>query len=154
LEQLAYGAENATWRNFFLTGATELRDGNVGSAVQVTSATLLAQLTPEQIFDSLAIQVNGPRSWDLDIAIDITFADLGANYRLALRNGVLVYRKVAADPGTATVTVKVGSKFRLLAVSMGDFSSPGLEVSGDQTALQSLLGSLDASDPSFNIVTP
>ena len=154
LEQLAYGAENATWRNFFLTGATELRDGNVGSAVQVTSATLLAQLTPEQIFDSLAIQVNGPRSWDLDIAIDITFADLDANYRLALRNGVLVYRKVAADPGSATVTVKVGSKFRLLAVSMGDFSSPGLEVSGDQTALQSLLGSLDAPDPSFNIVTP
>ena len=105
-------------------------------------------------FDSLAIQVNGPRSWDLDIAIDITFADLDANYRLALRNGVLVYRKVAADPGTATVTVKVGSKFRLLTVSMGDFSSPGLEVSGDQTALQSLLGSLDAPDPSFNIVTP
>jgi linear primary-alkylsulfatase len=32
LEQLAYGAENATWRNFFLSGATELRDGNFGTA--------------------------------------------------------------------------------------------------------------------------
>ena len=29
LEQLAYGAENATWRNFFLSGATELRDGQL-----------------------------------------------------------------------------------------------------------------------------
>lgn len=32
LEQLAYGAECATWRNFFLTGAAELRDGNPGSS--------------------------------------------------------------------------------------------------------------------------
>jgi alkyl sulfatase BDS1-like metallo-beta-lactamase superfamily hydrolase len=31
LEQLAYGAENATWRNFFLSGATELREGNFGT---------------------------------------------------------------------------------------------------------------------------
>ena len=55
LEQLAYGAENATWRNFFLSGATELRDGNFGTAAQTTSPSLLSQLTPEQIFDGLAI---------------------------------------------------------------------------------------------------
>ena len=154
LEQLAYGAENATWRNFFMSGATELRDGNFGTAAQITSPTLLSQLTPEQIFDSLAIRVNGPRSWDLDITIDVTFADLDANYRLALRNGVLVHRKVAADPATATVTVKLNSKFRLLTASVGDFSSPGLELSGDAAALQTLLGALDQPDPSFNIVTP
>ena len=46
LEQLGYGAENATWRNFFLTGATELRDGNFGTATSTTSPTLLSQLTP------------------------------------------------------------------------------------------------------------
>ncbi|CAM3293290.1 alkyl/aryl-sulfatase [Mycobacterium intermedium] len=154
LEQLAYGAENATWRNFFLSGATELREGNFGTAAQVTSPSLLLQLSPEQIFDGLAIRINGPRAWDLDIAIDITFADLGANYRLTLRNGVLVQRKVAADPATATVTVKLASKFRLLGVLLGDFGSPGLEVTGDQSALQSLIGVLDAPDPSFNIVTP
>nr|WP_172828811.1 alkyl sulfatase dimerization domain-containing protein [Mycobacterium sp. 1164966.3] len=154
LEQLAYGAENATWRNFFLSGATELRDGNFGTAAQITSPTLLSQLTPEQIFDSLAIRVNGPRSWDLDITIDVTFADSAANYRLTLRNGVLVYRKVAADPDTATVTAKLDSKFRLLMASVGDFSSPGLELSGDPAALQTLLGALDQPDPNFNIVTP
>jgi alkyl sulfatase BDS1-like metallo-beta-lactamase superfamily hydrolase len=154
LEQLAYGAENATWRNFFMSGAAELRDGNFGTAVQVASATMLSQLTPEQIFDSLAIRVNGPRSWDLNIAIDITFADLAVNYRLTLRNGVLVYRKVSADSATATVTVKLDSKFRLLQVAMGDFTSPGLEISGDQAALQAFLGVLDQPDPAFNIVTP
>ena len=97
LEQLAYGAENATWRNFFLSGATELRQGNFGTAAQTTSPSMLAQLTPEQIFDTFAISVNGPRAWDLDLAIDVTFLDVDTNYRLTLRNGVLVYRKAVAD---------------------------------------------------------
>lgn len=154
LEQLAYGAENATWRNFFLSGATELRDGNFGTATTTTSLSMLSQLTPEQIFDGLAIRVNGPRSWDLNIAIDIAFADTATNYRLALRNGVLIRRKVAPDPSTATVTIKLTTKVRLLAVVLGDFRSPGLELSGDQTALQSFLDVLDGPDPSFNIVTP
>jgi len=153
-EQLAYGSENATWRNFFLTGASELRDGNVGTALSSASPTMFNQLTPEQIFDSLAIRVNGPRSWELDIAIDISFTDVGANYRLALRNGVLVYRHVPADPATATVTVALASKMRLLAVVMGDVASPGLEITGDVSALQALLGVLDQPDPTFNIVTP
>lgn len=154
LEQLAYGSENATWRNFFLSGASELRDGNFGTATQVASPTMLSQLTPEQIFDGLAVRVDGPRSWDLDIAIDITFADSATNYRLTLCNGVLVHRKAPADSATATVTVKLDSKFRLLAMVMGDFTSPGLEISGDQAALQALLGVVDRPDPNFNIVTP
>ncbi len=154
LEQLAYGAENATWRNFFLSGAAELRDGNLGTATQTTSPSLLSQLTPEQIFDSLAISVNGPRAWELDLAVDVTFADLHTNYRLTLCNGVLVRRNVPADSATANVTVTVATKMRLLAVVMGDVSSPGLDVSGDRTALQQLLDVLDKPDPAFNIVTP
>lgn len=154
LEQLAYGAENATWRNFFLSGAMELRDGNVGTATTTTSPSMLTQLTPEQIFDSLSIRVNGPRSWDLDLAIDVTLADTAVNYRLTLRNGVLVHRKAAPDPATATVTVKLAGKIRLLSLAAGDFSSPGLQLSGDRGALQALVDVLDGPDPSFNIVTP
>ena len=153
-DRLAHGAENATWRNFFLSGAVELRDGNFGTAGQTTSLTLMAQLTPEQIFDGLAISVNGPRASDLDLAVDITLTDVSTNYRLALRNGVLVHRKVAADSATANVTVKLDNTIRLLTVAMGDVGSPGLEISGDQTALQQLLGVLDKPDPAFNIVTP
>ena len=73
LQQLAYGAENGPWRNFFLAGATELADGNFGSPTQSSSPTLMSQLTPEQIFDALAISVNGPKAWDLDLALDVSF---------------------------------------------------------------------------------
>jgi alkyl sulfatase BDS1-like metallo-beta-lactamase superfamily hydrolase len=154
LEQLAYGAENATWRNFFLSGATELRDGNFGTALAPNSPSLLSALTPEQIFDGLAITVNGPRAWDLDLAIDVALSDLDSNYRLTLRNGVLVHRKAVADSTTADVTIKLDNAFRLIRAAMGDTGSPGLEVSGDQSALQQLLGVLDPANPAFNIVTP
>lgn len=154
LEQMAYGAENAVWRNFFLSGATELRVGNFGTPTQASSPTLLAQLSPEQMFDTFAININGPRAWDLNLAIDVTFQDVATNYRLTLRNGVLVYRNVAGDPSTAQATVTLANKLRLLAFAAGDTSSPGVEVTGDATALPTLLGAIDRPDPAFNIITP
>ena len=154
LEQLAYGAENATWRNFFLSGATELRDGNFGTATSAASPSMLSQLTPEQMFDTLAISINGPRAWDLNLAIDVTFSDVDTNYRVTLRNGVLAYRKRSADETTANATVRLDNKMRLLMFAAGDRTSPGIDISGDADALPALLGVLDAPDPKFNIVTP
>jgi alkyl sulfatase BDS1-like metallo-beta-lactamase superfamily hydrolase len=154
LEQLGYGAECATWRNFFLVGAVELRGGNTGTPVGGNTTGVLGQLTPEQMFDALAISVNGPRAWDLDLALDVTFGDLGSNYRLTLRNGVLVSRRRDAEPATANATVTVATKMRLMAAAAGDLTSPGIEVNGDSGALAALLGVLDRPDPAFNIVTP
>lgn len=153
LEQLAYGSETATWRNFFLAGATELRDGNFGTPTQAASPSMMGQLTPEQMFDVLAISVNGPRAWDLDLAIDVVFGGQD-NYRLTLRNGVLVYRKVPADEATAHATLRLDSKVRLISLLGGDFDSPGLQITGDAAALESLTSVLDRPDPAFNIVTP
>ncbi|KUI35180.1 alkyl sulfatase [Mycobacterium sp. IS-1496] len=154
LEQLAYGAENAVWRNFFLSGATELREGNFGTPTQATSPTVLAQLTPEQMFDALAINVDGPRAWDLDVAVDVTFVDTGDNHRLTLRNGVLVHRRVRADGESAQATIRLSDKLRLLAYAAGDTASPGVEIAGDEAALASIVGVLDRPDPGFDIVTP
>jgi alkyl sulfatase BDS1-like metallo-beta-lactamase superfamily hydrolase len=154
LEQMAYGAENAVWRNFFLSGATELRAGNFGTPTQTASPSIMGQLTPEQMFDTFAININGPAAWDLDVSVDITFLDTDTNYRLTLRNGVLVYRKTPAGETTAAATIKLANKLRLLAFAAGDSDSPGLEVIGDAGALPSILAVVDRPDPSFDIVTP
>lgn len=148
LTQLAYGAECATWRNFFLSGATELAAGNMGTPTQAaSSASLLGQLAPEQMFDVLAISVNGPKAWDLSLALDVSFDDLAVNYRLTLRNGVLVYRKASADASTANATIKLAGKLRLVTLTAGDQTSPGVEISGDPQALQSLVSVLDRPKP-------
>ena len=152
LEQLAYGAENGTWRNFFLSGATELREGNFGTPNATAAPAILAQLSAEQLFDSLALSVDGPKAWDLDLSLDVTFTDLKVNYRVTLHNGVLIYRKrLADDAAGASLTL---TKARMIAMLGGDMSSSGIEIGGDAAMLQSLLAVLSAGDPSFNIVTP
>ncbi len=153
LDQLAYGIENATWRNFFLSGATELREGNFGTPTGSDSLDMLSQLSPVQIFESLAIRVNGPKAWDEELSLDIVFSDLDETYRLTLRNGVLIHReRIAQDPDAdATLTTQ---KLRLQLLLAGDESSPGVAFAGDPSAFGRLVAVLDAPDPDFNIVLP
>ena len=96
--------------------------------------------------------MNGPRAWDLDLALDVTFTDLDVNYRVTLRNGVLISRRQSADD-TATASLTL-TKLRMLALLGGDLASPGVEIGGDPAVLQSLLGVLEPGNPAFNIVEP
>ncbi|MEL4318211.1 alkyl sulfatase dimerization domain-containing protein [Leifsonia sp. YIM 134122] len=153
LEQLAYGAENGTWRNFFLSGATELRGENFGTPTVTAAPAIVAQLSPEQLFDSIAISVNGPRAWDLTLALDVTFTDLDRNFRASLHNGVFIAVEKPAVAETADATITT-TKLRMIALLGGDTASAGLDIAGDAGMLQTLLGVLDAGDPAFNIVTP
>ena len=112
----------------------------------------MAQLSPEQVFDSIAITVDGPRAWDLDLAFDVTFSDLERSFHLTLTNGVLVYLEQDPD-GTAPLHLTL-TKTRLLALLTGDTSPAGLDINGDMGVLESLVGVLDPGDPGFNIVVP
>lgn len=152
LRQLGYGSENGTWRNFFLSGATELGEGNFGTPTSPNAPSIVAQLSPEQLLDSLAISVNGPAAWDLDLALDLVFTDLDVTYRVTLRNGVLVYvvRSEAAD---APLVLRM-PKLRLLALLGGDRTSPGIDAEGDMRVFEQLAAVLEPGDPSFEIVLP
>ncbi|MGH1523464.1 alkyl sulfatase dimerization domain-containing protein [Leifsonia sp. L25] len=152
LEQLAYGSENGTWRNFFLSGARELREGNFGTPTATASPAILIQLSPEQLFDSVAIRVDGPRAWELDLVFDITLTDLGRSFHLTLRNGVFVY--VEREPSGEAPLHLTLTKPRLLRLVGGDTESDGLTVEGDLGVLTQLVGVLDQGDPDFDIVLP
>lgn len=152
LEQLGYGAENGTWRNFFLSGATELREGNFGTPTSTNAPAILAQLSPEQLFDAISITVDGPKAWSLDLAFDVTFTDLGRSFHLTLRNGVLIYVEREPD-GSAPLHLSL-TKMRFLQLAGGDTTSDGLIVDGDAGIIDALTGVLDPGDPDFNIVVP
>ncbi|GIT79800.1 MBL fold hydrolase [Leifsonia sp. LS1] len=152
LEQLGYGAENGTWRNFFLSGATELREGGFGTPTSTDAPAILAQLSPEQIFDAVSITVDGPKAWDLDLALDITFTDLGRSFHVTLHNGVLISVEKEPD-GTAPLSLRL-TKPRFLSLAAGDITSDGLDVDGDIGILDQLTAVLDPGDPDFGIVLP
>jgi alkyl sulfatase BDS1-like metallo-beta-lactamase superfamily hydrolase len=157
LEQLAYGAENGTWRNFFLTGARELRHGSSGTAATIPP-DFIVSLSNEQLFDALAIQIDGPRAGDRSITLHWRFTDIGEEYAVTLQHGVLTHR-----PGTprgqvdATVSVERSAVNHVVAGSAtleALMASGRLAVEGDQAKLAELLGLLDPPDPNFAIVTP
>ncbi|WP_072803565.1 alkyl/aryl-sulfatase [Rhodococcoides yunnanense] len=149
--RLGYGAENATWRGFYLTGAHELRHG-IDPAPISTGAGMAAALSVEQLFDTVAIRVDGPRAAHEKFRIDWKFTDSGQTVRLSLSNGALIR---TVDPRTQpkvdlTVTLTKADLLGLLAG--GGFD--GLDSTGDVGVLTRLLGFLDAPDPIFPIVTP
>ncbi|MFI5040781.1 MAG: alkyl/aryl-sulfatase [Acidimicrobiales bacterium] len=151
-EALGRGAENGTWRNFYLQGAHELRHGVAPSATELSGAAdLVAALAVEQLLDSIAIRVNGPRAWDEHLTIDWVLTDAGHTYRTELTNGVLV-QDVDPDRGGADVTLTL-TKPQLLALLLGG-GLDGVTTEGDVGVLQRLLGVIDPPSGAFPIVTP
>lgn len=155
-EQLGYGSENGTWRNFYSSGAAELRHGQFGTPTVAASPDMIAQLSPAMLFDSLAVRVDGPRAWDERLTIDVHLTDSEERYRLRLANGVLTY-SAAPQTGPADATI-TGQRTALPALALGALSADtlaaaGLEVTGDPGVLGRLAGVLDIPDPDFAIVT-
>jgi alkyl sulfatase BDS1-like metallo-beta-lactamase superfamily hydrolase len=148
-ERLGFGAENGTWRSEFLAGATELRTGNFGTPAQTASPDMVAALTPQQVFDAIAIRVDGPRAWDERLSIGIDLTDVGETYRLDLRNGALVHRPAPAEGADLVLRLPRAALVGLLAGS-----TAGMTTEGDPGVLGRLAGLLEAPDPNFDIVLP
>jgi alkyl sulfatase BDS1-like metallo-beta-lactamase superfamily hydrolase len=151
-EQLGYGSENGTWRDFYLSGVTELREGQFGTPTETNAPDVIAALSPAMLFDALAIQVNGPAAWDERLSIDVLLTDTDERYRVRLANGVLTYSaRPQRGESDATVTT---TRRALPALASGDLAATGIEVTGDESAIGRLLGVLDPGDKNFAIVTP
>ncbi|MEV0228169.1 alkyl sulfatase dimerization domain-containing protein [Nonomuraea sp. NPDC050786] len=148
--RLGHGAENATWRNFYLMGALELSEGIVPATVDATSPDLLTALTVEQIFDSLAIRVDGPRAWNERLSIDWELTDLGERHRTTLSNGALIHQRQPAGE-SADLTLRL-TKEQLVGLLSGK-GVEGVEREGDTAALRRLVAVLDRPVPDFAIVT-
>jgi alkyl sulfatase BDS1-like metallo-beta-lactamase superfamily hydrolase len=112
-------------------------------------------LTVEQLFDSIAVRLNGPKAWSEDLTVDWHFTDLDKWFRCALSNGALIHNEQAGPsgnghPADATLTLTKPQLLMLLAGKGLD----GVQVEGDATVLAKLVGLVDAPDPQFPIVTP
>jgi alkyl sulfatase BDS1-like metallo-beta-lactamase superfamily hydrolase len=157
LEQLGYGAENATWRNFFLMGARELREGVAALPVE-PPPDIVANLSVGQLLDAMAIRLDGPRAWDANLRIDWVVTDPDSEHAVTVRNGVLRHRSGRHAPEAEAglvVAREALNQLLLKTADLGELAESGrLRLEGDGTKLGELLGLLDEPDPAFAIVTP
>ena len=157
-EQIAFGAENGTWRNVFLVGAKELRDGEPATAANRGAPDLLGALTVEQMLSSIAIRIDGPKAWDLHVVLSFVITDLDETYVFELRNGVANHRRTDAPAeGSTTLALARRSLIELFTgrLDFGEGLGDGrIVLDGDPTALGTLVSVIGKVERNFPIVTP
>lgn len=159
LEQLGYQAESGPWRNFYLTGAQELRNGVQKLPTPNTaSPDTVRAMTPEMFFDYLAVHINGEKAGDAKSVFNIDLGSDGGKYKLELENGVLNHT-VNAEAKDADTTIALNrdtlNKIILKEVTLKQAQDSGdVKVTGDGAKLDQMLGYMDKFEFWFNIVTP
>jgi alkyl sulfatase BDS1-like metallo-beta-lactamase superfamily hydrolase len=160
LEQIGYQAESGPWRNFYLSGAQELRTGVVKKGVGTTASPDTIRAMPlDLFFDYLGVRLNGPQAAGRNLTINWNFTDTKEKYVLALENGALNHtanRQAQEADATLTLTrlafneVILGGKPKLEA----HIASGAVRVEGRAEKVGELFSLLDNYSPWFNIVTP
>jgi alkyl sulfatase BDS1-like metallo-beta-lactamase superfamily hydrolase len=106
-DQMAYQAESGPWRDAYLTGALELRQGTPKVGISIANAKDLIRETPvDQFFSLMAVMLNGPKADGRVFSLNIEFTDLDETHILELENAVLHHRAgEAATDANATVRI-------------------------------------------------
>src|SRR5437667_7532556 len=116
-EQLGYACESSTWRNAYLFGAQELRQGmpKVPPRSPMPRETLAA-LRTEQLWDVLGVRLNGPKAEGKRIVLNWNFTDTRESFVLNLENSALTYVAGAqADAADAGFTLARGTLDEVIA---------------------------------------
>ncbi|MDW9393082.1 alkyl sulfatase dimerization domain-containing protein [Sinorhizobium meliloti] len=159
LEQLGYQAESGPWRNFYLTGAKELRDGVTELPTPNTaSPDTVRAMSLDLFFDYLGVRLNSEKAGDTKLTFNFDFGEKDGKYLLQLENGVLNNTAgTQADNADATITLTRDS---LNGIVLGDttlekaVADGSVKVTGDNAKLGQLVSMLDNFEFWFNIVTP
>ena len=165
-EQLGYRAESGPWRNFYLTGAQELRHGTPKGGVVNVSRGVARGMPMADLYDALAVRLNPEKARGvvLDLVFEVTDHDgtSGRTDRLRVERSVLHARQdvgpVAGDDPTESVRVRCG-EFALKRLLLGLASVERLveegervEVRGDSAALTQFADLFDGFVRSFPIL--
>jgi linear primary-alkylsulfatase len=158
LEQLGYQSEAATWRNAYLLGAAELRNGVPKGPGSTANPELLKGITIDLAFDFLGVRLNAPRAEGKRIVINWNFTDLKQVYVMTLENSALTH--VAgrqADDADAGVTL-TRPAFDAITLKertfVGSVVTGDVVISGNPLKLAELFSLFDEFLPGFEVVEP
>ncbi len=155
-EQMGYQTESAIWRNYYLTGAAELR-GLTLSHLALASPDIVASMPTASFLDLLATRMNPAKIGDRSMTMVIDATDIGEQALVSVHNAVLV-SEVGKSIPSPTVTLS-GNRalmmgFFLRKMPLDKLEAAGLKISGDRAALLALQDAIEAPPTDYPIVTP
>ncbi|NVN87899.1 MAG: MBL fold metallo-hydrolase [Rhodopseudomonas sp.] len=158
LEQLGYQSEAATWRNAYLLGAQELRNGAPKATASTANADLLKGVSIDLAFDFLGVRLNAAKAEGKHIVVNWTFSDLKQTYVMNLENSALTHSAgKLSDDADVSVTL---SRATFDAISLkqrtflGAIATGDLWLTGNPLRLRELFGLFDEFTPDFEVVEP
>ncbi len=139
LEQLGYQSESATWRNAYLMGAKELREGTPDWG-RIPTRDMSQGMQAEHLFDILGVRLNPAEFTAGPVTINFRFSDLGEDHVLGVGKSAIHHRAgQVADDALATVTIDRATMF----AAMNDSAAlEGAQVEGDRDLVVALLNAL------------
>ena len=159
LEQLGYRAESGPWRNFYLTGAQELRQGVKKLPTPGTASSDTVKSMPlDLFFDYLGIRLNGPKAAGKQLTLNMKFPDIKEEYILTLENGALSHTQGRQAPkADATITMDRVALNRIILGQSNlqqEIDAGAVKIQGKKEAMGEMLSLFGKFDFWFNIVTP
>ena len=158
-EQLGYQAESSTFRNSYLMGAQELRQGPPPAArTQIRAKGLLLAMTIQQVFDTLAVRLKSDEVAGVSLSLNWTFTDINEQWLLGISHRTLFSTPGRHDPqAAATITTTRRTLLEVISQSatfLDEIQAGNISIEGDATALITVLGNLDTFQTNFAIVEP
>ncbi len=158
LEQLGYAAEAGTWRNFYLSGARELRAGvKVTPTPNTVSPDIVRNMSIPMVLDFMAVRLDAKKAVGKKIKIGFNFTDVNELYTLLLEHSTL-YNRIAIDNDVETTitTTCVTLNDILMGKTTADkaIKNGAIKVKGTEGKFKELQSMLVNFELWFNIVTP
>ncbi len=145
LEQLGYQSESATWRNAYLMGAKELREGSPAWG-RVPTRSMAGAMTAEQLFDSIGVRFDPAAFGRAEATINWRFTNLGSggeDHVLGVSRSAIHH---TPDTRADDADVSVELRREDLEAAIQDptaIDGPGVTVTGDRAVLDAFLASLE-----------
>jgi len=158
-DQLGYQSESAPWRDFYLTGAYELRHGSPDEGINPAIMKEVLLYTPvEKFFDSMAVNLNGPEAEGKLMSVKIHFTDLDEYFLLSLENAVLRHEESDSNaPADATLHLSHPLFIDIIVGEAGlkdTLFGDDLSIEGSKLDLLQFFSLIEKPEGTFNIVEP
>lgn len=155
-EQQGYQAESAIWRNMFLSGARDLREG-MKAGISAQSIDMISAIPSGLLLDSVATRLDPKIIGNAALTLNFVFSDRKETAKITVGNSVMISEMGKSHTSSAvTVTGPRQLFLALLFLKMPatQLQMAGLKIEGDGAVLDRLQAALDPMPGPFNIVEP